>query len=66
MKRDANVIDATEYLDNVLQTVTDQSKGAPREELLGLAWASLHPKIKEWVRGQILRCRKDPRWLFGN
>ena len=39
MKRDRSVAEATDYLDNVLLSITETSKGAPREEVLGLAWA---------------------------
>jgi hypothetical protein len=66
MKPDDNVIDATNYLEDVLLRVTELNKGASREELMGLAYASLSPGIKSWITAQILRCRKDPRWLFGN
>ena len=46
MKPDDNVIDATNYLEDVLLRVTELNKGASREELMGLAYASLSPGIK--------------------
>ena len=66
MKRDANVIEAVDYLDRAIESVTEANPSATRQVVIGETWAALNPQIKEWVRGQILRCRKDPRWLFGN
>ena len=66
MKRDPRVVEGVEYLDKVLEATAERNKGASRETLLGLAYASLRTEIKDWIRDQTLRCRKDPRWLFGN
>ena len=66
MKRDPRVVEGVEFLDNILESVSERNKGASREVLLGLAWAETPSGVKDWVRKQILRCRKDPRWLFGN
>jgi hypothetical protein len=66
MKRDANVVEAVDYLDKIFESVVAANQGASREVVLGLAWAMVPSGVKDWVKRQTLRCRKDPRWLFGN